>query len=189
MGRQSTYENQDIYSAVGQHLSKFGSIKLQDIVKYTGISIGSLYHKYGSREVLLARAWLDAVTAFQGRFIGALESQHPNAGELAAQVTPQFCREEKHRALILVCCRRAELISDSLHAPLQKEILNINLKAQESLMLFAKNRGYSLEACKLGLIAFPLGAVRVYLPHHDVPEHVDNFVANAFNAAIKTKVT
>lgn len=187
MGRRSTYENQNVYAAVGLHLSKFGSIKLQDIVKYTGVSIGSLYHEYGSREVLLARAWLDAIGAFHTRFLDALESDNSNAGEQAAKITPQFCREEKHKALILMCCRKAELISDSLPTPLKNEVLNINQKVEESLTLFAKNNNYSLEACKLGLVAFPLGAVRLYLPHHGVPEHIDDFVVNAFRAAVKTQ--
>ena len=188
MGRVSTVKHSDVYNMVGTHIAEHGAIKLQDIVDQTGISIGSLYHHYGSREELLALTWLDAVTAFQERFLAALDSGLPNAGVLAARVTPQFCRTEPAKARVLVCCRRQELISATLPEELTKKISAVNVDAAKSLSSFAKARGYALEACKLGLIGFPLGAVRLYLPHKAVPECLDDFVANAFRSAISTKV-
>jgi len=181
----STINEAQVFGAVGTHLAQRGSITLQDVVKAAGVSVGSIYHHYGSREELLARTWVDAVTAFQTRFLAELESGGPDAGERTAMVTPQFCREEADRATVLVCCRREELISDSLPAHLVQQIQTINKTATARLMNFAKSNGYSLEACKLGLIAYPLGAVRFYLPNQKIPKSVDDYVRAAYLSAVE----
>ncbi|MCA3734974.1 MAG: hypothetical protein INE97_06490 [Phenylobacterium sp.] len=69
-----------------------------------GLSTGSLYHRFGSREGLLGETWLNALLAFQPVFVQALKT--PSAvGEIAA-VTPRFCRERRsehadiHRAQV-----------------------------------------------------------------------------------------
>lgn len=181
----STLNERQIFGWVGSHLAKSGSITLQDIVKGTGVSVGSIYHHYGSREELLARAWIDAVSVFQNRFLTALESGEVDAGERAAMTIPQFCREDVERAKLLICCRREELISKTLPEDLANQIRDINKTAEKKLMRFAKSQGYSLAAVKLGLIAYPLGAVRLHLPDQKIPKSLDEYVKAAYLSAVK----
>jgi len=181
----STISEPQVFGLVGEHLAKYGSITLRDIVKGTGVSVGSLYHRYGSREELLACAWIDAVTAFQDQFLLELESGAANEGERAAMATPRFCRDNPERARILVCCRREELISDTLPEPLTVQIQDINTDAAKRIKRFAKLQNYSLEACMFGLVAFPLGAVRLYLPNQKIPMSVDSYVKNAYLSAVR----
>ncbi len=176
-----------VFDAVGTHLAAYGSVKLQDIVKTTGVSIGSLYHRYGSREALLASAWLDAVLAYQARFLGELGRDTPEAGERAAMATPRFCREEPARARLLICCRREQLISDQAPAPLRSKLHAANKNTYSCLGKFAETNGYEFDACHLGLVAYPVGAVRIYLPEQAVPEFVDSYVAAAFRSAVNLK--
>ena len=184
MGRVSTVDDARVFDAVGQHLAGHGSIRLQDVVTATGVSVGSLYHRYGSREALLARTWIDAVQAFQEQFLQALDSAADDAGEQAAMATSRFCRSAPARARVLVCCRRAELLSQDLPRELADQIDVINDRARERVLQFADTRGYRVDACQLGLVAFPLGAVRMYLPNAKVPEALDGYVAAAFRAVV-----
>ncbi len=185
MGRVSTVNEAAIFAAVGGQLSQEGALTLQGVVAQTGVSIGSLYHRYGSREGLLASAWLDAVRAFQGRFLAAIESECKDAGERAALATPRFCRAERARAVILACCRRSEFVSDGATPELQAEIRRVNDPAVAAIRSYAKRTGVSPRACRLGLVAFPLGAVRMYLPDRPVPQVIDRYVAEAFRAVIR----
>jgi AcrR family transcriptional regulator len=185
MGRLSTVDDASVFKVVGSQVALHGGVTLQDVVATTGVSIGSLYHRYGSREELLARAWLDAVTAFQSRFLAELESGAPDAGERAAMSTPQFCRADAERALVLICCRREELLSDAISSALKEQIKSINTRVSAALTEFAITHGYSLDACRLGLVGYPLGAVRLYLPKQKVPKRVDAYVASAFRSAIE----
>jgi AcrR family transcriptional regulator len=187
MGRTSTVEDEVVFDAVGSLLAARGSVTLQSIVTLTGVSIGSLYHRYGSREGLLASAWLDAVTAFQAQFLAALRSGGADAGEQAALATPRFCRSERSRAIILACCRQSEFLFDDTPQDLRDKIAEVNKAAAEAVQRFAKSSGYSLEACRMALVAFPMGAVRVYLPSRPVPASADAYVSAAYRAAISAK--
>jgi len=117
MGRLSTIKDANVYGAVGAQLAGKGAVTLQTIVAETGVSIGSLYHRYGSREGLLAQTWLDAVKSFQGGFLAALEGGDADgdesAGGRAALATPRFCRAERSRAIVLSCCRQSEFLSSA----------------------------------------------------------------------------
>ncbi len=184
MGRLSTVHDDEVFSAVGARLAAEGAITLQTVVAETGVSVGSLYHRYGSREGLLALTWLDAVKAFQERFLAELESGHEDAGECAALATPRFCRSDRQRAIVLSCCRASEFFSPATPQDLQKEITRVNAAGAAAIRRYAKHTGHSLEACRLGLVAFPLGAVRLYLPARAVPEAIDDYVSAAFWSAM-----
>lgn len=186
MARSSTFEDSLIFGSVGSLLARTGAVTLQAIVAETGVSIGSLYHRYGSRETLLAMTWLDAVRAFQAEFREALESGADDAGERAALATPKFCRTDNARAIVLACCRQAEFASSAISGELQEAIASANDEAMMALRRFAATRGYSVDACRLGLVAFPLAAVRLYLPDKPVPASIDAYIANAFRAIIGT---
>ena len=185
MGRMSTIDDVSVYAAVGRQLSQNGTMTLQGVVAETCVSVGSLYHRFGSREGLLAQTWLDAVRAFQNWFLTAIESENEDAGECAALATPRFCRAESERAVILACCRRSEFFSDEVSSSMKAEIRNVNEKAIAAVRSYANRTGYSLLACRLGLVAFPLGAVRLYLPDRPVPRKVDTYVAEAFRSVIR----
>ena len=187
MGRLSTFEDREIFAAVGAKLAGAGRMTFQTIVQETGVSVGSLYHRFESREGLLARTWLDAVRAFQARFISELGSGGDDAGERAALATPRFCRDDQARAIVLSCCRSSEFVSDATPEALREEVHEVNDAATLAVRRYAKQTGFSLEALRFGLVAFPLGAVRLYLPQQAVPKAVDSYVAAAFWSAVREK--
>lgn len=184
MGRKSTVNDAEVFAQIGRRVASHGSINLKTVVEESGVSVGSLYHRYGSREGLMASAWLDAVNAFQRQFVGALTSGAADAGEQAAVVTPRFCREQEPRALILACCRRSEFLGPGTPAELREQIAEVNREGVAAVRAYARRTGAALEACHLGLVAFPLGAVRMYLPQRPVPESLDAYVRAAFTATV-----
>jgi AcrR family transcriptional regulator len=186
MGRSSTIDEPRVFAAVARRLSTGGTMTLQAVVTETGVSVGSLYHRYGSREGLLAQTWLDAVHAFHAAFLKEIDQETEDAGEQAALATPRFCRSDRDRAVVLACCRRSEFFSDATPSVLREQIEHVNDEAIAAIRRYAKRTGHALEACRLGLVAFPLGAVRLYLPAQSVPASVDGYVLAAFRAVMRT---
>ena len=184
MGRTSKISDSKVFAAVGERVARGGAVTLQDVVADTGVSIGSIYHRYQSREELLARAWLDAVSVFQAEFLAELNSDLEDSGERAAMATPRFCRRDPKRARILVCCRREELVHENETPVTNLKLESANAEVAQSVRQFAKERGYTLDACLMGLVGFPLGAVRMYLPDRKVPFSVDGYVATAFRSVV-----
>ncbi|MFK7915172.1 MAG: TetR family transcriptional regulator [Pseudomonadales bacterium] len=184
MGRRSTLREPAIFSAVAKALADAGTVTLADIVEATGVAMGSLYHRYGSREGLLAAAWLDALQAFVATMAPLLRSTAPDAGVTAATGTTRFCRAEPERAIILACCRQSEFFTANSDPAITAKIEALNESIAGALVQFAKQQNLSLQAARLGLVSFPLGAVRQFLPRQSIPEEIDTYVAAAYKATV-----
>lgn len=184
MGRKSTFADQDVFRAVSTQIGTGDSFKLQYLVEETGVSIGSLYHRYQSREGLLAAAWLDALRAFHVEFLAALSLSGREAGERAALATPEFARQQRDRAVILCLGRPEALLPPTAPADFLAAVEKENAKAKDALRAFSKRENISMEACLYGVVAFPLAAVKLYLPGRQLPKSADAFVRAAYNAAI-----
>jgi AcrR family transcriptional regulator len=184
MGRLSTFEDRDVFAAVGARLARAGKATFQEIVADTGVSVGSLYHRFVSREGLLAETFLDALTAFQSRFIEALSGGDLEAGANAALSVPAFCREERAKAVVLACCRASEFVTDETPTAFRVEIERANRRAAAALRRFAADNALDLDAARLALAGFPLGAVRLYLPSRSVPTTIDAAIAAAYWSAV-----
>jgi AcrR family transcriptional regulator len=146
--------------------------------------MGSIYHRFGSREGLLAEAWLNAVEQFQARFLAALAPMSIDAAVDTALTTPRFCRSNRDEAVLLACCRQSEFFVNATPAPLRARIESANDVAAGAIRRFAVRIDRPLVACRLALVAYPLGAVRLYLPERPVPRLLDTEIAKAVRAAL-----
>ncbi len=180
MGRRSRFTQGQVYAAVGSLLSASKPLSVQEISKMAGVSVGSLYHRFGSREAILAESWLDAVQAFQAGFLTALE----RGGLEAALETPRFCIREPDRALILVSLRKDTMAGAGVNAELSGEINSVNQKTIRIISEFAKSNDLSEDLCHLALIAIPLSVVQLYLPKRPVPGEAEKYVARACGALL-----
>lgn len=171
-----------MFASVGRALARRGDLSIKSVVGDTGVSIGSIYNRYGSREGLMALTWLDAVEAFQDQFLEALQSDVPDAGEAAALTVPQFSRQMRDRAIILATCRRSEFLSDKTPDDLRQRVETANDQTFKAITDFAKLRGKSPDIVRMSMIAVPLGAVRLYLPERKVPHSVDQHIRRAYRA-------
>ena len=185
MGRKSSFNDRQIYAALGRQLAELGQATIADIRDATGVATGSLYHRFGSREGLMASAWLDTVAAFQGRFIAALGGEGIEAGVEAALETPRFCRAEPDLALLLVCCRPSEFLTENVPAEYAQRVAGVNRRVATALSEYARRIGRPLLACRLALVGYPLGAVRLFLPRQKVPIEVDDLIRKAVEATLR----
>ena len=92
----------------------------------SGITIGSLYHRYGNREGILAAAWLDALRHFSESLLPELCAVDAKGGEKAALVTPRFARVEKPKATILAIGNQAHFLTEKTPVEWRTEVQNIN---------------------------------------------------------------
>jgi AcrR family transcriptional regulator len=184
MGRKSSLDEQAVYTFVARELATSGRFTIDSLTAATELSMGSVYHRFGSREGLMAETWIDAVAQFQRQFMAALAPGTLAAGLEAAMSIPRFCRTNRDQAIVLACCRQSEFVGDTTPAPLRQRIVNVNDEAASAIRRFAKTVGRPLLACRLALVAYPLGAVRLYLPHRNVPRTLDDEIAKAVRAAL-----
>ncbi|WP_048648999.1 TetR/AcrR family transcriptional regulator [Nitratireductor soli] len=183
MSRKSLFSDDRVFEAVGRLMAEQGALTTTAVQQAVGLSTGSLYHRFGSREGLLAETWLFALRAFQPHFIKALEMPGTAVGEIAA-VTPRFCRDHRAEALILACGSRRQFMNEATPVSIVRHIDETNAKTFAAFDAYIRRQGFDPDACRMALIAFPLAAVQQYLPEHEVPLSVDHLVSIAAEAIL-----
>lgn len=183
MARKALFSDAQVFEAVGQLMAKDGAVTTIAVQQAANLSTGSLYHRFGSREGLLAETWAFALFSFQPHFVRALTEPAIPVGEIAA-VTPHFCRKHRAQALILSCCNSRQFTGKATPIAIRRRIKETNRAIGIALKEFAQRRWFDLDACRMALITFPLAAVRQYLPDREVPPIVDQHVAFAAAAIL-----
>ena len=174
MARKSSISDQKVFTAVGLELVASGKITLDGIKTQTGLSTGSLYHRYQSRENLMARAWLYALQAFHAAYLAGFDEDGAFPGASVIRRMLNFCRQQPALATILVYGSRRQFIQKGVDADMIEQIDASNARVKERLMAFAREHRIPILACKLALVNFPLAAVKDNLPNHPIPASLEN---------------
>jgi AcrR family transcriptional regulator len=75
-----------------------------------GALVGSIYHLFRSRDLLLAKLWIRTVKRFQAGFLRALEADDLDAAALGAALhNLEWTREHPDEARVLLLYRREDL--------------------------------------------------------------------------------
>lgn len=142
---------------------------VEAIAAASGAPTGTLYHRFGSRDELLARLWARAVYRSQASFLAALENNDPKAAALAAGLSIlDFCEQEPADAKLLVAFRREDLIRTAPTGQIAADLEEINRPVERAVLDLARrlHGRASRRAVNLAMMAvfdLPYGAVRRYL--------------------------
>jgi AcrR family transcriptional regulator len=95
------------------------------IARESGAPVGTLYHRFGSRDGVLAAAWLRALERFQVQALAAAEDPDPlEAAVSMASSQVAFARDQPEDAQLLLTLRREDLLDadpdDGFRAPLDE---------------------------------------------------------------------
>src|SRR5262245_11543830 len=113
MPRVAEYDADQIVRAAGRLIASSGpgAATIAAIARAVGAPTGSIYHRFRSRDVLLAEVWLRAATAFQAEFFLRLAGCPPRrAGLAAALYMAQRVREKPGEARLLLIHRREDFV-------------------------------------------------------------------------------
>ena len=109
MGRNAQFKNEEFIDAALKIAADHGpaAVTIAAVAREVGAPVGSVYHRFLSRDVLMAEVWLRVVVSFQEAFLAALEK---GEGIEAALHTPRWVRQHSAEARILLLYRREELV-------------------------------------------------------------------------------
>lgn len=125
----------------------------------SGAPVGSLYHRFGSREGVLSALWERAIGRFHAHYIPAeLPGPDPVAtGVGIAESVPAFARQHPAEAQLLMTLRPADL----LERP--EDLEHLNAAAAAAVTGMAAALPVSSERVRMALVDLPYGSVRRYL--------------------------
>jgi AcrR family transcriptional regulator len=176
MGRRAVFTEEAILDAMLAQLAEGGAATVAGVAARLGAPSGSVYHRFGSRDLLMARLWIRTVRRFQRGFIEALEATNLDGAALAAMVhTLRWTREHPAEARLLSLYRRDELMA-GWPDDLGPELADLNRSATEALKAYAKRRYPRVrggEAVRFALVGIPYAAVREHLTKGTLPTRTD----------------
>ncbi|HTA15063.1 MAG TPA: TetR/AcrR family transcriptional regulator, partial [Solirubrobacteraceae bacterium] len=156
------------------------------IARESNAPVGTLYHRFGSRDGVLAAAWLRALERFQQGALAA--AKHPEPLEAAiAMATSQvsFAREHPDDARLLLTLRRDDLLDadpdDRFRARL--EMLNAPLEATIAgfaRALAGQDDSRSLDTITRAVVDLPNSAIRRHArDQRELPSWLEHDIASA----------
>ena len=110
MGRQAKYSKEQFVQAALDIVATHGpsAATMSRIAQELGAPIGSVYHRFPSRDILLATLWISIVESYQAEFLEVLQQ---GDGLNAALFGVLWTRKHPNEARILLLYRREELIA------------------------------------------------------------------------------
>ncbi len=152
----------------------------------SGAPIGSIYHRFKSKEALMGRLWIETAEAFLTDYVGAC--QH-GPGAAASEVV-QWTSRTGPRAKILLLHPSEAFVAEPTKSPLRnrfrehrallQSVLHQNTKAW-----LGSNSIKKQNAVRLATVEMPMGAVRQRLSQgEEIPKYLGAWVACAAEAVI-----
>jgi AcrR family transcriptional regulator len=164
---------------------------VEGIVAASGAPKGSIYHRFGTLDDLLAAMWLRAVRRSQESFLEALERAEPVEAALAAGLSMHdFARKSPGDARLLASLRREDLIGSVTDPELRRSLREVNATVRDAVMsltrrLYGNASRPSVERTMCAVIDLPYGAIRRHLGSGSaLPRNVRPQLAAAIEAAI-----
>lgn len=187
MGRIPRFSNEQFVNATLKIAAGQGpaAVTIAAVAQEVNAPVGSVYHRFLSRNVLLAEVWLKVVSSFQGAFLQALEK---GIGLEAALHTPRWVRQHPAEARILLLYRREELAEGDWPDNLKKRVLLIKDALDNGIADYVRRtfgkvdrRGINLTV--FALIDVPYAAVIRHIRQgKKPPKEVDNYIEQTYSA-------
>jgi AcrR family transcriptional regulator len=156
------------------------------IARVSGAPAGTLYHRFGSRDGVLAAAWLRALEEFQRRALAAADV--PDALEAAVEMARSqivFARERPEDAQLLIALRRDDLLDATPGEEFRERLDEINAPLRMRLAELTKTLGgaddpRSTDALLRAVVELPNAALRRHVREGtQIPGWLEEDVAEA----------
>ncbi|MDD5167401.1 MAG: TetR/AcrR family transcriptional regulator [Syntrophales bacterium] len=187
MGRIAHFKNEQFMDAALKIAAGQGpaAVTIAAIAGVVGAPVGSVYHRFQSRDMLLAEVWLRVVSSFQKAFLPALEQ---GEGLAAALHTSRWVRQHPAEARILLLYRREELVAGDWPHDLKERALRIKEELDRGIRdyvgrTFGENAPEeALGRTHFALIDVPYAAVIRYIRQgKEPPMEVDGYIRQTYS--------
>lgn len=152
----------------------------------SGAPAGTLYSRFGSRDGILAAAWLRALERFQQRALAAASGpgDGTEAAVAMARATVVFARELPEDAQLLFTLRRDDLLDSTPGPEIRAELDAVNAPLEAALRNFARKIGgradaRTVDAVTRAVVDVPHAAVRRHARSQALPGWLEEDVGEA----------
>lgn len=187
MGRRAKFTDDQFLDATGRLVAQQGprAATVAAVAGSLGAPIGSVYHRFDSKEDLLARLWLRTVEDFQAGFLEILRT---GDGLGAALHTPRWVRMNPDQAHVLLRHRREEFLSKEWTNEVKDRAERVGNELHTGINEFCRNHYGNVSKSNLRKTAFvlmdiPFAAVKRHLETGETPpDMVEGLIRDTYRA-------
>ena len=167
MPRLAKFSHEQIVDATARIAARAGPahVTIAAIAGEVKAPTGSIYHRFGSRDMLLAEVWLRAAAEFQLAYVEKLAGADPwEAGLAAVLFVPARVRERPDEARILILHRREDFLTGEWPPEMASRAAALKRQVDDAHRAFCKRLlgrtdSDSLRALRYALVDAPLAAI------------------------------
>lgn len=195
MGRRAKYDRDSIRCSALELISEDGpnAATIAAIAGRIGAPTGSIYHRYGSRELLLADLWLTVVKSFQDGMIEIIGGggDPVESGVRAALYMPGWVREHLNEARLLLLHRREDFVGGDWPEEVRERAEQVGKDLVGCVQryaagLYGKPTADNLRRVRFALLDLPYGAVKYYVQAgKKPPDALDELIETACRAVLE----
>jgi len=194
MPRAPQFDQAQILDAAERLIARRGpsGATIGAIAQAVGAPTGSIYHRFDSRDVLLAEVWLGAATAFQTAFFERLTGPAPReAGLAAALYMAQRVRERPREARVLLLHPREDFVDRGWPANMRRRAEQLGRQVEAELRAFSsrlcgRQDARTVRSIAYALVEAPVAAVRRHVAAEESPPaYVDGLIRTTYEAVIR----
>ena len=143
-----------------------GAATVAAIAESSGAPVGSIYHRFGSVDALLAEMWIRAVRRSQARFAEAADRSDPLEAAVAAALSVyDFCVDHPADGRLLLSFRPEDLAAGRIDPAQRSELERLNEPVEAVVgdlarRLYGRVSRRSLDRVLMAVFDIPHGAVR-----------------------------
>ncbi len=158
------------------------------IAKASGAPVGTLYHRFGNRDGILAATWLRGLDRFQALAMSATADTAVDAAVAMALSALDFAREYPDDARLLLMMRPEDLVDAEGGGELAEAIAARNVPLVERLRtlareLYGADDARSLDAVQRAVVELPYAAVRGHV------DRLPDWLAGDLAVAVRALLT
>ncbi len=197
MARPALFHRHTILRAARDVAADHGPARLTlaGLSEKLGAPTGSIYHRYPSREVLLADLWLETVESFQPEFLEALSGGDTLAAGLdAIRFSLKWVRANRRSARLLLIYRREDFIAGPWPEQLRARAEALAKQAEVGLRAYCRRHDgrttmRGLRRIRFALSDIPQAAARPWLESaKPLPRDVEPLVLDTCRYVLSTGV-
>ena len=189
MGRKAYFQHEEFLDAAIQIIAKdgLGALTIAALAKRVNAPVGSVYHRFPSRDALLAEVWLNIIEAFQTEFLVKLQED----GLQATLSCLQWVRLHPSEARIMLLYRIFDLTNGQWPQDLQKRARRLAKELHEGIISFTKKQfgqvtKENTDRAIFAIYDAPIGIIRRYLRENKVPPvSVNELIRETYKAVIE----
>jgi AcrR family transcriptional regulator len=177
MPRALKFDTEQILTAASRIIAMQGpaAATIGAIAQAVNAPIGSIYHRFDSRDVMLAEVWLRAAAAFQSAFCAWLSGTPAyEAGLSAALYLAQRVREQPQEARLLLLHRREDFVDRGWPDTMSRRAEQLQSHIDREVRAFSRRLCRRVDARTIRIVTYavieaPFAAVRRHVAAHESP--------------------